>query len=180
MTSEGSVGREVTVTLTAADLIGAHRLLLNSNLREPRRLVTVGILWLCLAALFVSLAGGGLVAGVVAVIAAAAVVLAVPLLSHWFVAPWTARHALREVAAFRGPLVYRWSNEGMACETLGGRSLTRWQTYRRHLRGEGMMLIWPHPGSYQILPGRAFSTAQLDEIANLIDGSRREPSLSGR
>jgi hypothetical protein len=72
------------------------------------------------------------------------------------------------VPAFQGPLHYSWDEEGFSSATLSGHSMHRWPSYRRWLENDRLLLLWPHPATYQILPKRALEPAQVEDLRRFL------------
>jgi hypothetical protein len=173
-----SAHRQATVVIGEDDLVAAQWLLMRASYRDPRRLAAMALLWV----------GGTVLLGAMLAVLFSPVVLFLAGLTavSAFLVPWlmlllfgraAARRNLRLVPAFSGPLYYRWDEEGLSSESVTSRSTHRWQVYRRWLEDERLLLLWPHPSTYQVLPKRVLEAAQLEDIRTLLK-QRPEPGTS--
>lgn len=164
-----AAGREVTVSVSEADLLAAQKALLRASYRNPVNLAVMAAMWLAMTALL-SLVLPVAALALFAMVAAVSIFAVPPLIVVLF-GRRAARRNLKAVPAFQAPLHYSWSEEGISCETVSGRSFLRWPAFRRWLEDGELLMVWPHPLTYQLLPKRAFTPEQIDEIrAFLIAG----------
>jgi len=173
--------RQISLRLTERDLVEAQHLLLRATFRNPVRLGLLAALW-CGATVFVALLfrsdlpAALPAAFALAAFAAAAMVFGLPVLIVHLLSPRAARRTLRLAPGLQGDLHYSWSETGFACDADAGSSLTHWAAYRRWLENEKLLLIWPGPKLYQVLPKRVLDPAQIDEIRAFLIAAREERS----
>ena len=167
------MNRSVTLRIEERDIVAAQHMLLRRSLRHPVRLTLVVALWVGFTAFMVPLFRDELPqdlgeAIVLAAAIGAPVVFGLPILLVRWLAPRAARRNLRAIPAFQGELHYSWSDEGFGCDTVAGNSLVHWPTYRRWLESDALLLIWPNPVQYQILPKRILGPEQIDDIKRFL------------
>ncbi|MEZ2407864.1 hypothetical protein GGC47_003910 [Bosea sp. OAE752] len=165
--------REAIVEIGEADLVAAQRLILRDSLRNPSGRWKQLLLWIVAVVLFtLSLNGelpGGLAgAALLCAFGTFLLVFGLPVLIVLLLGPRAARRNFRVVPAFQAPLHYRWDEEGLTSETTSGHAMNRWPIYRRWLENERLLLLWPHPATYQILPKRALEPEQVEDLRRFL------------
>lgn len=167
------IRQETVVEIGHADLVAAQRLILRAGFRRPPQRWKQALLWGVATAFFSMILYGeqpGGLAGTVAISAFGSLLLVfgLPVLIVLLLGPRAARRNWRAVPAFQGPLHYSWDEEGFSSATLSGHSMHRWPSYRRGLENDRLLLLWPHPATYQILPKRALEPAQVEDLRRFL------------
>ncbi|CAM5771877.1 YcxB family protein [Bosea minatitlanensis] len=165
--------REAVVAVGEDDLVAAQRLMLRDGFRQRSRWWKQALLCCVATAYFALLLSGAVPGGLAGAIALAGVgslllVFGLPVVIVLLLGRRAARRNLRAVPAFQAPLHYRWDEEGLSVETVSGHSMHRWPSYRRWLENDALLLLWPHPATYQILPKRSFEPAQIEELRRFL------------
>jgi len=165
--------REAIVEIGEADLVAAQRLILRDSLRNPSGRWKQLLLWIAATAFFAMILFGEVPGGLAGAVALSALgslllVFSLPVLIVLLLGPRAARRNFRVVPAFQAPLHYRWDEEGFTSETVSGHSMNRWPSYRRWLENDRLLLLWPHPATYQVLPKRALEPEQVEDLRRFL------------
>ncbi|MDX3809125.1 YcxB family protein [Bosea thiooxidans] len=165
--------REAVVEIGVADLVAAQRLVLRACFRRSSQCWKRALLWGFATAFFAMLLLGeipGSPAGAIAISAFGSLLLVfgLPVVIVLLLGPRAAHCHFRAVPAFQAPLHYSWDEEGFSSETVSGRSMHRWPSYRRWLENDRLLLLWPYPATYQIVPKRALAPGRVEELRSFL------------
>ncbi len=84
--------------------------------------------------------------------------------------PWqAARSQFRGQPAARGPKTLTTTDSGMEWEGTTAKSEVHWPAYVRWCESNSMLLIYPSPALFVIVPKRAFTPEQLAEFRQLLE-----------
>lgn len=174
-----SMNRQASFNLTELDLRRANRLNALASLREPKTLRALALLWgvslLPAAGFFLTTTGAtaelrdGMLLFALAVTAVIAfVAVGVPLL----VGPSVIRRRFREEKLLRQPVSVSWDEQVFEAEQPGVQNRLAWRDYLRFREDEHVFLLMLSSANFQILPKRALSAAQIEDLRQELSRAR--------
>lgn len=158
--------RSVSFTLTAEDYATANKLYVRKSYKGGVGIIVVAGVLLLYGLYFRSeYAGDGSYGWLADVFYGAAIVLlALPLLSYFVLAPRAARKTYRQQKSLQQPLTLSWSSAGLKVTSEAGEWLTPWDHYLKRAENEEMLLFYQAPRLFQMLPKRALTLEQLADL----------------
>lgn len=167
MTISNSTG---PFTLTASDVVAAARLHSASNLKQPRTIVILTILWLAYL-VFLIFVGGGLERVlhdwlVILPISFAPVLVLLTL--PFLVVPWQARRMFRQQRSLQGELALSWSDAGLHVVSEYGTFEIPWNHFVRFAENKATFVLLESDRLYRPVPKRVLSDQQCDSLRSYL------------
>lgn len=158
--------RSTTLTITAEDLSQAQKLNALYQFKRPLRLLAAAAtaasaLFLMAILGFDSAATNG---QMLLVLLLAAGLIFVPVVGLLVLPPHQARFMYKRQKTLQQPLTYEWSEDGLTAIGATGHWTIAWRDYHRFLSNERILLFYQGPNIFQMLPMRALSNEQLNDI----------------
>jgi hypothetical protein len=160
---------QISYELTEQDFRDGFRAYFNSRgvFRWARRLVFVAILLIALL-LALGAATGNFNRLFLQTLAPAVIVLGIWIAVLWL-SPWLgARRQFRNQPAAQGTKTLTVSDSGLEWQGTTGKSEAYWITFVRWTESESLLLLFPSPAFFYMLPKRAFAPGQLSEFRQML------------
>lgn len=169
------MNRQTTFTLSERDLRRAGRLHVFSWIRQPRSILKLLVLWIVAivvflvfmywsgvpwAALFAKLPLFALLSAVMA--------FGVPLLIPLALGPIIIRRRFRQDKLLRQSVTARWDESAYEAEQPGIHNRILWHDYSKWHEDKHLFLFFLSDYSYQILPKRALTAAQIEDLQRVM------------
>jgi hypothetical protein len=158
--------RSVSFTLTAEDYAVANQLYVLKSYKGGVGIIVLAGILLLFGRFFGSGdAGGGSYAWLAPFFYGAAIVLlALPFVSYFLLAPRSARKIYRQQKSLQQPLTFSWSPAGLKVTSEAGEWLTPWDHYLRRAENDEILLFYQSPRLFQMLPKRALTPEQVADL----------------
>lgn len=158
--------RSTTLTITTEDFSQALKLDALRQFKRPRRLLlaaaTIGSFYFFLA--FQVMEGASMEGLKLPVLLITVGLIFGPLAVYFATAPFRARFMYKRQKTLQQPLTYEWSEDGLTAIGATGHWTIAWRDYHRFLSNERILLFYQGPNIFQVLPTRALSNEQLNDI----------------
>ncbi|WP_020180718.1 YcxB family protein [Methylopila sp. M107] len=166
--------RTATFTPQEADFVAANRLHLASSFRTPRLLVRFALLWLFCVAVFAAIVAPftpwrEAQAAILVFSAFAAVgVFAVPFAITFCLGPYAVRRRFRQEKQLSDPIEVQWSEEAYEAVTPRITNRIPWSDYVRTAENDRLFMMFLSDATFQLLPKRVLSEAQIADIRTIL------------
>lgn len=162
--------QQVKLTLNADDYAAANRL---HSLRYSMRAAPLAF-WFGVLAIFVFFLVRPDLLPFREIMYGLAVVLAMPFVTYFWIAPFTARRTYRKQKALQAPLDVSWSDTGLRTVAANGDWTHRWSDYLRWDENDQVFLFYQAPRLFNILPKRVLSPSQIDNLRDIAKSRIRD------
>lgn len=158
--------RSVTFIISATDYVAANRLHMLQNYRQRGSLIFLGVVF-ALYVVFLLSPDRFMIPGVPAFVhhlPFLLLLLFMPLLGYFVIAPRAARSAYRQQKTLQKPLMFQWSEAGLRTSGEGGDWTLRWEDYLKWYENDAVFLLYQGPRLFQMIPKRVLTPAQIDDL----------------
>lgn len=91
----------------------------------------------------------------------------------WWIIPRSVRKMSRQQPSLLSPTTWRWDDDGMTASSAAGDSIVRWGELHRRLIGKRSIVVMPQERMLLILPKRALTHAQADDLVRTLTAFAR-------
>lgn len=157
--------RSVTLTISADDSVDAMKLHLLSRFKRPWFVAIAALSCIPLYVLVSDLLKSPVfewwdLSSPLMIV----VLQALPFFLYFIGIPLSARSTYKRQKSLHQPLTLKWSEDGLTATGQTGHWTIAWSEYHRFLGGPKTLLFYQGPNLFQILPTRALSQEQLDDL----------------
>ena len=89
-------------------------------------------------------------------------------LCKWTAPWWSARNQFRKQPSAQGPRILMLDSTGTHWRWDGGTADVEWKNVIRYLEGKNEFLLYSSPAAFNMIPKRAMSAEQLEELRSLL------------